>query len=510
MSESAAKKSKLEEAPEAAITPAQAGKLLNANYLTNELVETIRDDYKSHKPFNYTVLPSFMDESFLKEVAKELESEEWFPKNNDLYTFLQTDDLKISEKPNLHKMKEVIYSPEFRSFLQGVTGIELNSVVDISASKYWSGCQLLCHDDELEGRRIAFIFYLVPDDWSEEDGGTLDLFDVDAAGQPRTVTESILPAWNNFLFFEVTPTSFHQVAEVLSSKQRLSISGWFHGAPIVRPPPYVEEPLPRATIATNASVDLTQWIHPNYLNPKYQAQINQQFSEQSSIELPNFLTDEKWEALSRVFDRSLEAETMGTETSATEPSNGASSSSATADDKDAMNADDVPVTKADLLPFELVGPANRRNYETLGRWKPIAGVHPLVEEGITLFRSPEFSSLLEKLTGLTLAQVHSEVRRFRQGAYTLAQDNQDQHSERGLDGYYFLCPIDAWDVDVGGQITYMDEEDELATMIPSDNSFSLVFRDVGCMKYVKYVNHEAPSVRQEFSLIFWEDPASIN
>ena len=98
MSESAAKKSKLEEAPEAAITPAQAGKLLNANYLTNELVETIRDDYKSHKPFNYTVLPSFMDESFLKEVAKELESEEWFPKNNDLYTFLQTDDLKISEK----------------------------------------------------------------------------------------------------------------------------------------------------------------------------------------------------------------------------------------------------------------------------------------------------------------------------------------------------------------------------------------------------------------------------
>ena len=30
---------------------------------------------------------------------------------------------------------------------------------------------LLCHDDELEGRRIAFILYLVPE-WSEEDGGT--------------------------------------------------------------------------------------------------------------------------------------------------------------------------------------------------------------------------------------------------------------------------------------------------------------------------------------------------
>ena len=30
---------------------------------------------------------------------------------------------------------------------------------------------LLCHDDELEGRRIAYIYYLVPPDWEEKDGG---------------------------------------------------------------------------------------------------------------------------------------------------------------------------------------------------------------------------------------------------------------------------------------------------------------------------------------------------
>jgi Rps23 Pro-64 3,4-dihydroxylase Tpa1-like proline 4-hydroxylase len=33
------------------------------------------------------------------------------------------------------------------------------------------GNQLLCHDDELEGRRIAYILYLVPEDWNQEDGG---------------------------------------------------------------------------------------------------------------------------------------------------------------------------------------------------------------------------------------------------------------------------------------------------------------------------------------------------
>ena len=31
---------------------------------------------------------------------------------------------------------------------------------------------LLCHDDQLEGRRIAFIFYLAQD-WTAQDGGLI-------------------------------------------------------------------------------------------------------------------------------------------------------------------------------------------------------------------------------------------------------------------------------------------------------------------------------------------------
>lgn len=37
---------------------------------------------------------------------------------------------------------------------------------------------LLCHDDELEGRRVAFIFYLLPP-WNPSDGGALDLYSTD-------------------------------------------------------------------------------------------------------------------------------------------------------------------------------------------------------------------------------------------------------------------------------------------------------------------------------------------
>lgn len=105
---------------------------------------------------------------------------------------------------------------------------------------------LLCHDDELEGRRIAFILYLVPP-WDSSLGGTLDLYNVDEHFQPKQIVKSLIPSWNTLVFFEVSPVSFHQVSEVLSEeKSRLSISGWFHGPSLTRPPAYFEPPIPRS------------------------------------------------------------------------------------------------------------------------------------------------------------------------------------------------------------------------------------------------------------------------
>ena len=72
-------------------------------------------------------------------------------------------------------------------WLRELTGIELTDNVDATCSKYeYTGkvilkfhflmCNLdtlLCHDDELEGRRVAFIYYLVDPTWSSTDGGIL-------------------------------------------------------------------------------------------------------------------------------------------------------------------------------------------------------------------------------------------------------------------------------------------------------------------------------------------------
>jgi hypothetical protein len=73
-----------------------------------------------------------------------------------------------------------------RDFLQilfclQMTGIELNDKLALFYAEYGATDHLLCHDDELEGRRVAFILYLAKN-WTEEDGGSLDLFAVGKRG----------------------------------------------------------------------------------------------------------------------------------------------------------------------------------------------------------------------------------------------------------------------------------------------------------------------------------------
>lgn len=55
---------------------------------------------------------------------------------------------------------------------------------------------LSCHDDELDDRRVAFIYYLVPESWNEGDGGRLQLFSLDGIGTILDYFKSILKEKN--------------------------------------------------------------------------------------------------------------------------------------------------------------------------------------------------------------------------------------------------------------------------------------------------------------------------
>jgi Rps23 Pro-64 3,4-dihydroxylase Tpa1-like proline 4-hydroxylase len=148
--------------------------------------------------------------------------------------------------PNLLKLRDALYSAEFRKFLQTVTGCGPLSgkKQDMSVNSYTKGCHLLNHDDVIGTRRVSYILYMpLPHYamWQKEWGGALELYPTkpgpNGEPEPESVPSKVIPpSWNQFIFFEVQPgQSFHSVEEVVvgggeDGRERLSISGWFHAA----------------------------------------------------------------------------------------------------------------------------------------------------------------------------------------------------------------------------------------------------------------------------------------
>jgi Rps23 Pro-64 3,4-dihydroxylase Tpa1-like proline 4-hydroxylase len=424
-------------------------------------------------PFPHALLRDVFDERFLEGLKEEVMELHYLQKSNDLYDFLQSNDLKGCTLPHVSKLKDLLYSADFRTWLQGITGIEeLNDTIDMSCARYIDGSTLLCHDDELEGRRIAYILYLVPKDWKEEDGGTLDLFGVDEHNEPNSIVASYTPAWNSLFFFEVNPVSYHQVAEVLSAdKERLSISGWFHGPPITRPPHYQEPPLPETepiptqqvvTVSSSSSAAseeelaaklLAEWLDPIYLDPKNVKDIAAEFEEEQSIELHNFLNADKFVQLVEVLHDQ---------------------------------------------PWDIHGPANKRHYQIL----PDGKENDIVKQCKRFLHSQAFFDYLKKLTQADLIKCSSQIRCFRPGAYTLVHDQATE--EMALD-VTLCCATNNIPLESGGQLIYMDSDTELLTVPCNPNSLALTFRDPGTMRFIKYMNHHCHDIRYDFSLIFKEE-----
>lgn len=240
-------------------------------------------------PFPHCIIRNFLSsETFVENLQKELLELNFHEKSNDLYKFKQSDDLKKRTEPHIAGLRAALFG-HFGSWLGDVLGVELEPTVDISCAKYEYTDVLLCHDDELEGRRVAFILYLVPP-WQSSDGGTLDLYTTDSNFQPQSIVKSLVPSLNTLVLFEVSPVSFHQVSEILTQdKCRLSLSGWFHGPSLERPPRHIEAPIPRSPHLPRDETLLLEWVNPVYLDISYQEQIQEEFEESSEIQLKDFL-----------------------------------------------------------------------------------------------------------------------------------------------------------------------------------------------------------------------------
>ncbi|KAF9973865.1 Prolyl 3-hydroxylase ogfod1 [Actinomortierella ambigua] len=432
-------------------------------------------------PYPAAVLPNFLESTvYLQKLREELLEEPYFHKSNDLYEFYQSEDLRLSKKPHIKAFKEAIYSHEFFAMMSALTGIDLDpSIIDLNGNQYHEGCYLLCHDDDIknekEGRRIAFILYLVDDDWSAADGGALDLFRCDANGHPVEVVQSLVPSRNSLAFFELSPMSYHQVAEVLSkTKSRVSISGWFHGALQTK---LISKSMPFRPMEKNQDETLESLINPDYLTKAAMKNILSVFLDQSSIELQRFLKPE-------VYDQLL-AEM-------------ASSSSSTDDN----NNNDNKMSIWD----EHVGPRHVRCYSRASGKQPSLPIPPMMARLQRLLTSHLFTDYLRKITNLGLLSVFSELRMFEKGDYTLLHDHALERT--GLDVVFSMPDFgpgqSEWSESWGGGAThYVSDKTTLLTLLPRHNTLSVVLRDEGTLRFVRYLNYRVKSAkRRELSLLY--------
>lgn len=337
------------------------------------------------KPFRICRISNFLkNERFIENLKCELENHDHKRKVTDLYQFEKTDDL-CDASDYCTQMLYKSFQKDLALWMERNTNIKLNKTISMSSARYYETDYLLCHDDDMGDRRIAYILYLSKG-WTEEDGGALDLFDTDEHGSPMKVVKSLVPEYNSLVFFEVVDNSYHQVAEVMTDdKCRWSINGWFHGplkecyqAKSPRP-----ESIKNFIEPSTTEVELSSWISKRYLLPNIMDQIHENVMKEPYTFLENFLKESIFKQI----------------------------------------ANDL--TSQDIS-WQMIGPADIRHYEIADEQT----LPKLLKDFYNLFKSISFFQLLRKYTGLDLVpdektmkpKMTIELQRWSAGCYTLLYD----------------------------------------------------------------------------------------
>jgi Rps23 Pro-64 3,4-dihydroxylase Tpa1-like proline 4-hydroxylase len=501
----------------------------------------IRQSYTDSKPYPHAHIENIFQPDFLAAMKEEIKSQSKVSfKESDLFRVFQSIDLAnlipdtelANSLPNVMKLRQILYSQEWRTLVERLANLPpstLTSQIDCACNAHAPGCHLLCHDDGIGTRKISYIIYLTEEDWKPEEGGSLELYGPqnDSPESSPLPVARVWPMFNSMAFFAVLPgASFHAVQEVVGSRPRLSLQGWYHAA---EPPENLHEAtlqqlkthhkkeenntdndkksvpneLENSAVEQEFSEDDKQYLS-NYLQAVYLTEdslneVQKKFEDESSVHLQNFFQP-KWVPKQEPQKQSV--------------------------------FDDSYYTSGISAEWKLQGPAHKQRFL---EYQPDC---PNTEDsnltGTTLhhlqthvFESPNFARFLKRITslGTPTSVKSSKIRRFRPGLdYTVAHygllvdqavldatmcfvhdaDDDNDVWECG-DAGGFECYIAADDEDEkeAAADEYDEEDDtELLSVSASNNTLSLVYRDPGTMRFVKYVGFSAPSSRYDICMEF--------
>ena len=179
------------------------------------------------RPFKHVVVKNFLDPPTLDLVIDALAGLEYDFKESDLFSYWASIDLTDINHPAINILRDDLGGEIWRKKVAESFKAKKLSSIDMAAYVYGLGDFLLPHDDQVEGRVIAYSLHLTPE-ITEKMGGALNIFKANDAGKSKLV-DSIIPEYNSLIMFEVSDSSWHQVSEIMQDIQRLTVTGWYHG-----------------------------------------------------------------------------------------------------------------------------------------------------------------------------------------------------------------------------------------------------------------------------------------
>ena len=178
-------------------------------------------------PFPHVVVRNFLDSPTLDLAIDALAGLEYDFKESDLFSYWASVELTDVNHPAINILRDDLGDQVWRKKVAESFKIKKLSSIDMAAYVYGLGDFLLPHDDQVEGRIIAYSLHLTPE-ITDEMGGALNIFKADKDGKSKLVN-SLIPEYNSLIMFEVSDRSWHEVNEIVRDIQRLTVTGWYHG-----------------------------------------------------------------------------------------------------------------------------------------------------------------------------------------------------------------------------------------------------------------------------------------
>ncbi|CCU81333.1 Fe II 2-oxoglutarate-dependent dioxygenase [Blumeria hordei DH14] len=592
-------------------------------------LENYAQDYASSRPYKHSIISALINDELLRCVRAEiLEHVHFTPKETDIYRIHQSgdlanldglDDAALEKLPSLLRLRDALYSHEFRKFIAAITGTgELSGKkTDMAINVYTPGCHLLCHDDVIGSRRVSYILYLTDPDlpWKNEWGGALRLYPTKTYENngEKTVTpcpdfeKKLPPAWNQLSFFAVQPgESFHDVEEVYHARNkkllekdggriRMAISGWYHIPQsgeegfvegeeekwgknsslkqLQGHPDLYDFPKPQPTpYETSAVVDISErslseadidfllrYLAPSYLTPDTLGSVAEQFGELSSVTLDGLLS-QKFSARMREYIEAQERLSLASNTA--EIDKGLYSVArpphkhrylyqqpTILPPKVDSKKYDNPIkellevflpsqpfklwlelaTECNIKNFDILGRRFRRgcdyslatNYDGDPRLEICLGLTPTLgwqqDEDLSDENNEQDKATVPPKQNKRKSEIetakHRQPKKSRNKKTEETPMDESAKIPRKTKGEILLEPVETEEFEVGGQEVYMAGDDEtedaavykgtteseddgvLFSMPAAWNKLSIVLRDSGVLKFVKYVSNNAKGDR---------------